>query len=158
MAKKAIEPVSVKDICRRMKNLRKELGFATAKEFAESLGLNYTTYRNYEDSRVPPPEVLAAIKSEYPDRVDVSWILTGIKDQAPPDPAVNVDTEEIVRMVVYVLGSKHPLVSELVKNVQAIHGLVVKSKNGGADDRAVDVGRLISRIASLPHFSDTTSI
>ena len=76
--KKIIEDIDPQPICSQLKALRLSLGFASAKRFAEHLGVNYTTYRNYEKDRLPPIELLFLIKAKYAHRVNIDRLFNSI--------------------------------------------------------------------------------
>jgi transcriptional regulator with XRE-family HTH domain len=75
--KKVLKNIDPSQICKRLQYIREMLGFNTAIKFAAEMGIKYTTYQNYEKNRVPTSEFLLYLKEKYPDKVDLSWILTG---------------------------------------------------------------------------------
>lgn len=59
----------------RLRDVRKFLGF-TQKEFAETIGISYMSYWNYENGkRIPDALILKEIK-EVTD-IDLNWLITG---------------------------------------------------------------------------------
>ena len=85
--KKIIRNIDPKPICLKLKELRLSLGFANAKRFAEHLGLNYTTYRNYEKDRLPPIELLFLIKTKYARDVNIDGLFENIAPEAHGEAA-----------------------------------------------------------------------
>ena len=69
--KKVEIDVNPEIICQNLRNLRKFLGYRSARRFAEELGVKYTTYRNYEIDRMPPSELLYLIKLKFPRDVNI---------------------------------------------------------------------------------------
>lgn len=68
-------------ICNRIKELRIHKcgqGHGAVKEFAEFLGMKYTTYINYEKDRVSP-EILVLLKEKL--GVSTDWLLTGKQEE-----------------------------------------------------------------------------
>ena len=107
--------INIFSICKRLQRIRKNLGFKSAKKFAEILGIKYTTYSNYEKSRIPPAEFIAFLKAKYPQEVDLNWLFAGEKDQdidpgndePKPDEytqtlAGTIDTEIMTRIIIRV--------------------------------------------------------
>lgn len=84
---KTIKNIDPKPICRRLKSVRKALNFNSASGFAKYLGINITTYSNYEKHRLPPSDVLFEIANKFPRRVDIEWILTGEEPSCPDSDA-----------------------------------------------------------------------
>ncbi len=71
-------------VCRRIAQLRTETEGPRGKSrFAKSLGISASTYDYYENSRVPPAEVLVSIADRT--GVDLRWLITG--EPTPPMPA-----------------------------------------------------------------------
>ena len=71
-------------VCRRIAQLRTEIEGPRGKSrFAKTLGISASTYDYYENSRVPPAEVLVSIADRT--GVDLRWLITG--EAAPAVPS-----------------------------------------------------------------------
>ncbi len=87
--KKISTDINVVEICKRLKQVRIELGFKTPKSFAKELKLNYSTYLNYEKNRLPSIESLYLIKKKYTHDVNIDAILVSQK------PELRLETQKV---------------------------------------------------------------
>ena len=61
----------------RLIQIRELLGYKTPKAFAVKYDIKYTTYKSYEDFRIPTSEFLLRLTNEIAPKVNLDWILTG---------------------------------------------------------------------------------
>ena len=90
--KKVIDEIAPELICQKLKDLRISLGFKSAKGFAEELGVNYTTYRNYEINRMPPGELLFLIKQKYRHDVNVDSLFSDSTEGSVSEYGNNIES------------------------------------------------------------------
>jgi len=138
--KKILPEVDIVPICKRLQELRISLGYKKPGDFADEIGVKYTTYLNYEKKTAPPAELLVLIGEKFTRDVNFSWLLTGQgpklflghmkpgagaffgpgRDEETPE--MDPDTIDLIRMTVDVLRADHPKVTPALKqNIKAFY-------------------------------------
>ncbi|PID55428.1 hypothetical protein CSB45_16080 [candidate division KSB3 bacterium] len=125
----------VKGLCHRLGELRGRIGFKNAKSFSEDLGINYSTYVNYEKNVAPPYDLLLKIHAKYPGVIDFHWLITGEERQDQPThqpvnlSGLNETDIERLNNVAFILRQQHPLyTAALEQNIDAFHA-ALKNEN-----------------------------
>jgi transcriptional regulator with XRE-family HTH domain len=105
-------------ICQRVAQVRLELFGPRGKAaFAKKLGISASTYDYYEDSRVPPSDILVKIADLA--GLDLRWLLTGQSQAGVVVPAGNPILQRAAELL-----SRHP---DAARALEAFLDLLAKS-------------------------------
>jgi len=146
--KKIESDIPVKLICQKLRQLRKSLGFSNPRQFAREMDINYTTYKNYEEIRVPPSEFLFLLKRKYPYEVNLDVLFISEESQIKKDQdIININKSwhpiknfkyradfktnigDIIKKVILIMESDVIVIKNaLIQNIDAFYNAIYWAK------------------------------
>jgi len=147
--------VDIVPTCKRLQELRVSLGYKKPGDFADEIGVKYTTYLNYEKKTAPPAELLVLIGEKFTRDVNLNWLLTGQgpklflghmkpgagavfgpgRDEETPE--MDPDNIDLIRMAIDVLQAGHPTYTlALQQNIRAFYRALLNDPEKAAGDPA----------------------